>query len=43
MRLRRRVNLYWLGLDNLDRLSAVCALFLIAATLFALAILMEVF
>jgi hypothetical protein len=33
---------YWAGLDNLDRLSAVCALFLIAATLFALAILMEV-
>jgi len=38
-----RLKLWWVGLDNLDRLSAVCALFLIAATLFAMAILVEVF
>jgi hypothetical protein len=37
-----RLKLWW-GLDNLSRLSAVCALLLIAATLFAVSVLLEVF
>lgn len=43
MRASYRLKLWWWGLDNLSRLSAVCALLLIAATLFAVSVLLEVF
>ena len=33
VRLRMRMKLYWLGLDNLDRVSLVCSALLLIATL----------
>jgi hypothetical protein len=42
MRLRTRLKLYWLGLDNLDRVSVVCAVIVIVFALFLFAFLFEI-
>ena len=42
MRLRTRLTLWWLGLDNLDRASVICAVIVIGFSLFVLAFLLEI-
>ena len=42
MRLRTKLTLWWLGLDNLDRVSTICAVIVIAFALFILAFLFEI-
>ena len=42
MRLRTKLTLWWLGLDNLERMSMVCAVIVIGFALFMLAFLFEI-
>ena len=42
MRLRTKLTLWWLSLDNLDRASVICAVIVIVFALFLLAFLIEI-
>lgn len=43
MTLRYRLILWWLGLDNMDRLSVVCSVILLGAVVSALGFLLGVY